>query len=116
MVLSEKKYPPTNLYVDPLTLEATWNEPLVTALEETFEGVDFPPAGWQSLHDPAGEGWFRTDDGSSSSWAIPSWDSFYACSNDDASSSNVGCCDYLITPALDLRESDGFALAFNSYL
>ena len=36
VVLSEKRYPPTNLYVDPLTLEATWNEPLLTAVSGEF--------------------------------------------------------------------------------
>ncbi len=114
IVLSEKKYAPTCLYVDPLTLEATWCEPLRTALIESFEDNTFPPAGWQSL--TLGEGWYRTDDGSSSSWPIPSWDSFYAVSNDDgAGSTNPGDADYLITPPVDLRESEGYSLAFNSY-
>ena len=68
----------------------------------------FPPAGWQSLT-AGNSAWQRTDDGSSSSWPIPSWDSFYACANDDAAGSdNDGCCDYLITPAVDLRESEGY--------
>ena len=107
IVLSEKKYAPTCLVVDPLTLEATWCEPLRTALEQTFEGADFPPAGWQATTN--GEGWYRTDDGSSSSWPIPSWDSFYAVSNDDgAGSTNPGEADYLITPPVDLRESEGY--------
>ena len=49
IVLSEKKYPPTCLIVDPVSLEATWCEPLRTALEQNFEDPIFPPAGWQSL-------------------------------------------------------------------
>ncbi len=113
IVLQEKKYAPSCLVVDPVTLEATWCEPLRTAITEDFESAEFPPAGWQSLTD--GEGWFRTNNGSSSSWIIPTWDSYYACSNDDASSTNVGCCDYLITPALDLRDAEGYFLTFNSY-
>ena len=116
IMLSEKKYPPTCLYVDPVSVQATWCEPLRTALEEGFELPVFPPAGWQNLTEGDADGWERTDDGSSASWIIPAWDSFYAMSNDDAAGSNSdGCCDYLITPAVDLRESEGYVLTFNSY-
>ncbi len=114
IVLGEKKYAPSCLVVDPLTLEATWCEPLRTAMTEDFEGAQFPPAGWQATTD--GEGWFRTNNGSSSSWIIPTWDSYYAVSNDDgAGSTNPGDADYLITPALDLRDAEGYFLTFNSY-
>ena len=78
IVLSEKKYPPTCLVVDPVSLIATWCEPLRTALDQNFEDPTFPPAGWQVLTQGDGPGWERTDDGSSTSWPIPSWDSFYA--------------------------------------
>jgi hypothetical protein len=47
--ISESKYPPTGQTVDPLTLRATWNEPLLTELDEDFEDPVFPPAGWQAL-------------------------------------------------------------------
>ncbi|MBP6871326.1 MAG: carboxypeptidase regulatory-like domain-containing protein [Bacteroidales bacterium] len=115
IMLSEKKYPPTCLVVDPVSLEATWCEPLRTALEENFESALFPPAGWQVLSQGEG-GWVRTDDGSSGSWTIPTWDSYYAVANDDAAGSdNDGCCDYLITPPCDMRESEGYVLSFNSY-
>jgi hypothetical protein len=116
IMLSEKKYPPTCLYVDPVSLEATWCEPLVTAVSENFEGNTFPPVGWQKLTQGDGPGWERTNDGGSSGFVIPAWDSYYAMSNDDAAGSESdGCCDYLITPPVDLRESDGYALSFNSY-
>ena len=115
IVLSEKKYPPTCLVVDPVSLIATWCEPLRTAIDENFENPAFPPAGWQTTTAGA-SAWQRTEDGSSSGFPIPTWDSFYACTNDDAAgSTNDGCCDYLITPAVDLRESEGYALSFNSY-
>ena len=114
VVLAEKKYPPTNLFVNPLTLKATWNEPLITALTQDFEGADFPPAGWQKSS--LGQGWFRTNNGGSSFFPIPAWNSYYACDNDDVGGAgNVGSMDYLITPMLDLRESDGYALYFDSY-
>ncbi|MBP6871328.1 MAG: carboxypeptidase regulatory-like domain-containing protein [Bacteroidales bacterium] len=115
IMLSEKKYPPTCLVVDPVSLEATWCEPLRTAIDEDFEDAVFPPAGWQILSQGEG-GWVRTDDGSSGSWTIPTWDSYYAVANDDAAGSdNDGCCDYLITPPCDMRESEGYVLSFNSY-
>ncbi|MBP6871325.1 MAG: carboxypeptidase regulatory-like domain-containing protein [Bacteroidales bacterium] len=115
IMLGEKKYPPTCLYVDPVSVVATWCEPLRTALEENFESDLFPPAGWQILSQGEG-GWVRTDDGSSGSWTIPAWDSYYAVANDDAAGSdNDGCCDYLITPPCDMRESEGYVLSFNSY-
>jgi hypothetical protein len=116
IVLSEKKYPPTCLVVDPVSLEATWCEPLRTAAMADFEDAVFPPAGWQNLTQGDAEGWERTDDGSSDNWIIPAWDSFYAMANDDlAGSTSDGCCDYLITPACDLRESEGYGLYFNSF-
>jgi len=113
IMLLEKKYPPYNLYVDPLSSIATWNEPRIIALNEDFNGSLFPPEDWTS--ETEGQGWFATTNGSSSYWTIPSHDSQYACSNDDHSSTNVGCCDYLITPPLDLRESEGYSLKFDSY-
>jgi hypothetical protein len=116
IVLSEKKYPPTCLTVDPVSLVATWCEPLRTAIDQNFELPTFPPAGWQVLTQGDGAGWERTNDGSSANFTIPSWDSYYAMSNDDAAGSvSDGCCDYLITPAVDLRESEGYALSFNSF-
>ncbi len=116
ILLGEKKYPPTCLVVDPVSSIATWCEPLRTALDEGFENSGFPPAGWQVLTEGDGPGWERTADGSSSGWAIPAWDSYYAMSNDYLAGSNSnGCCDYLITPAMDMRESEGYSLKFNSF-
>lgn len=110
IILNDKKYPPTCLYVDPLSLEATWCEPLITALDQDFEDPVFPPEDWQI--DPEEDGWERTDDGSSSGWEIPEWDSFYAMTNGSFSG---GCCDYLMTPQVDLRESENYVLTFNSF-
>lgn len=115
IVLSEKKYTPTCLHVDPLSLEATWCEPLRSALDEDFENPVFPPAGWQAFSEQVG--WQRTNNGSSGGWTIPPWDSYYAMTNDDAvgGGNGNGCCDYLITPAVDLRESEDYTLTFNSF-
>jgi len=114
IILGEKRYPPLNFWVDPLTSIAYWDYPIVTALREDFDGSQFLPAGWQIISE--GMGWFLTNDGSSANWTIPAWDSQYACTNDDSpGSGNNGCCDYLVTPALDLRESENFRLIFDSY-
>lgn len=116
LILSEKKYPPGCLYVDPLSLEATWCKPLRTALVQDFEGHEFPPAGWQAMTSGEMNGWQRSMDASSKNWVIPLWDSYYAVSNDDAAGSEGdGCCDYLITPSMDLRESGNYVLSFDTY-
>ncbi|MFO8128444.1 MAG: T9SS type A sorting domain-containing protein [Bacteroidales bacterium] len=114
VVLQEKKYAPTNLFVDPLSGIATWEWPLVTELYEDFEG-NFPPQGWQSVS--RGQGWFATGNASSYHWTVPPADSKYACSNDDrgGGSVNNGCCDYLITPPVDLSGTDEFVLRFDSF-
>ena len=115
IMMQKKAYPVRNLTVDPLTSNATWDPPFIMQLEtEDFEGTTFPPEGWQSFSN--GVGWFRSDDGGSSAFPVPPGDGFYAISNDDAAgSNNDGSMDYLITPELDLRESDNFSLYFDNY-
>ncbi len=116
VILSEKKYAPRNLFVDPVSAVASWDPPLRTAVHEGFEGLVFPPAGWQSQTADPGYGWFRSKNASSSGFIIPPWDGYYAVvNNDTAGSENNGCCDYLITPPVDLRESDGYVLDFDSF-
>lgn len=101
-------YPPSCLFVDPVSLEATWCKPLITALDEDFEDPEFPPAGWQA--NPEEDGWYRTDS-STGGCTIPDWTSFYALACDSPNGSVI----YLITPPMDLRESEGFELTFNSF-
>ena len=116
IMLSEKKYPPACLDVDPVSLEATWCEPLRTVLKEDFEDPVFPPPGWQNLTHCDTTAWIRTESGSTSGWIVPAWDSFYAVYNDGFAGSDCnGCCDYLITPPVDLRESENFSMTFNSF-
>lgn len=114
-----------NLKVDSISLIATWSEPGMIAIWEDFEGPQFPPPGWQLSSKDSYGGWFRTLDGSSSGFLIPPGDNHYACDNDDmsglyetstgASGPHDGCCDYLITPPLDLTESDNYQLDFMSF-
>ncbi len=112
IMLAEKKYKPRNLYVDALTLVATWDEPLAIAVGEDFEGATFPPAGWQALTQNT-TGWYATTNGSSGSWTIPSH-SKYAVTNDDADNGD-GCCDYLITPEMDWTNLPSYRLNFASF-
>ena len=112
IILLEKKYKPRNLYVDDLTLVATWDEPLAIAVIEDFEGAVFPPAGWQSLTQST-TGWNATTNGGSSAFAIPPHTK-YAVSNDDLENGN-GCCDYLITPEMDWTDLPTYRLNFASY-
>jgi hypothetical protein len=112
ILLLEKKYKPRNLYVDDLTLVATWDEPLAIAAASDFEEGVFPPAGWQTLTQST-TGWYATTNGSSSAFAIPPHTT-YAVSNDDAENGN-GCCDYLITPEMDWTDLPTYRLNFASY-
>ncbi|MCF8234892.1 MAG: carboxypeptidase regulatory-like domain-containing protein [Bacteroidales bacterium] len=115
VVLEEKTYPPRNLWVDPLTSIAYWNGPIVppTFLSEDFEGGSMPN-GWTTSSEGDSE-WYVTQDGSSSYFNIPAH-TYYAVCNDDApGSGNNGCCDYLVTPVLDLRDFNDYILRFQSY-
>jgi hypothetical protein len=112
VMLSENRYPPRNLWVDPLTSYAYWDPPIILELSEDFESGTFPPAGWQMTSNDVG--WFLTPDGSSTWWTIPTWTSLYACANDDDANGD-GSVDYLITPPLDLRVVDTYHLTFDSY-
>ncbi len=112
ILLLERKYKPRNLYVDGLTLVATWDEPLAIAVGEDFEGSTFPPAGWQALTQNT-TGWYATTNGSSSAFVIPSHTK-YAVTNDDADNGD-GCCDYLITPEMDWTNLPSYRMNFASY-
>lgn len=112
VTLQETEYMPRNLYVDPLTSVATWDEPLYIQLPmQGFEELPFPPANWQII--TPGIGWERVEDGSSSFWTIPSppevSGDWYAVANDDQFSGNTQD-DYLITPEMDLREASDYEL------
>ena len=122
MVLQENNFPPRNLYVDPLTSVATWDEALIEALPmEDFEGSTFPPTGWTTFSNQPGDGavWQRVN-GYEGAWPIPpqfedGTSSWFAAQLDDAESVHDGAMDLLITPMLDLRESETFALYFDTY-
>lgn len=61
-------------------------------------------------------GWYRSDNGGTGSWVIPSGDGYYAVSNDNvAGASNDGSSDYLITPMLDLSDCVSYQINFDYF-
>jgi len=105
--------PPRNLQFDSLTLVATWEPPRSFVLDEHFEGAVFPPANWQDS--TQGMGWFATANGSSATLNIPPHTTYAVVNNSLAGTGNNGCCDYLITPEMDLTQAEGYTLSFISF-
>jgi hypothetical protein len=104
--------PPKNLEADNHTLIATWQKPEAVLLHQNFEGIVFPPPNWEAAS--SGMGWFRAQSGSQN-FIVPSH-SWFAIANDDlAGPSNNGCCDFLVTPSLNLTQIVNGKLKFNSF-
>jgi len=108
----EISWTPRNLWVDDISGTVYWDDPVVTALSEDFEGyIQYP---WQMTTN--GQGWFQTTNGSSLNFPILPWNSQYICVNDDAAgSSNDGSVDYLITHWVDLSGTEEFHMTFDSF-
>ncbi len=108
-------YPPRNVMVDTMTNTITWEEPLITALFlQNFEDTIFPPNGWQKSS-PA-IGWFRSDNCTSWQFTVPPGDYYYALSVGGGPGSDPNFADdYLITPMIDLRESENYNLRFDHF-
>jgi len=111
-VLEDIRYKPRNLLVDGRTLVARWDQPSRAALEEDFEGTTFPPQGWTRTS--SGIGWFGTTNANSPYFFVPEH-TRYAVANDDVNTTNNGCCDLLITPAMDFTHEPTMVLSFQSY-
>ncbi len=113
-VLLQSRNKPINFKVTNNDLVATWQAPRGILLSQNFESSLFPPSGWQSSTQGI-MGWYATTNGGSDSLAIPPH-TVYAVVNDElGGAANNGCCDYLITPELDLRGAPDYSLSFNSY-
>jgi hypothetical protein len=111
--VNDTLFPPHNLFVDDRSVIASWDAPRGILLNEDFEGITFPPVGWQVTS--LGIGWSVGCNGGSPGFPVP-LHSVYAFTNDDvAGSSNNGCCDNLITPSVNLTNSAGYKLEFESY-
>jgi hypothetical protein len=113
-ILLQSRNKPINFQVNNNNLVASWQEPRGILLNQNFESSTFPPSGWQSSTQGVA-GWFSTTNGSSDSLVIPPH-TRYAVINDELNGvSSNGCCDYLITPAIDLRGAPDYTLTFNSF-
>lgn len=111
--LSEKAYPVRNFKVDPLSSLATWDAPRITALSlEGFEDTAFPPQGWETMGNNS-INWHRND---TLIGNIPEWDSHYAECNYYVSGKSSREHHYLITPPVDLRESNNYQMNFDRFI
>jgi Secretion system C-terminal sorting domain len=115
-VLGTLTYPPRNFHVDSTSSTGTWEAPEICVLFEDFEDSVFPPQGWQTRT----EGVYTWKQGSGilhNEWSLKPWDSYYSyiVGEHGNGSWNIGCCDYLITPRLDLRDNSEFHLQFDTY-
>ena len=85
--------------------------PIPEDFTENFEeGVI--PDDW-TLTTNSSQGWFITQDGSSTFWTIPGH-TWYMCSNDDMADDD-GSVDYLIVPPLNVSGAEVITLNFASY-
>ena len=105
-------FPPRNLEINPFTLVANWDHPESVILTEDFEGSAFPPQGWAAT--TVGQGWIRTNQ-SVSYFIVPSHTNYAVATDHIPGQPNNGCCDYLITPELNLTNAPGYVLSFQSF-
>lgn len=113
-VLLQSRNKPINFKVTNNDLVATWQAPRGILLSQNFESSLFPPSGWQSSTQGI-MGWYLTTNGSSDSLVIPAHTQYAVVNDEVGGAANNGCCDYLITPELDLRGAPDYSLSFNSY-
>ncbi|MGI6341657.1 MAG: choice-of-anchor J domain-containing protein [Bacteroidales bacterium] len=113
IILEDIRWAPKNLFVDELTLHATWEESKAALVDEDFEGPIFPPAGWTEHTLNATCGWYATDDGSSDYFDVPPHTT-YAISNDDLNNGDSSE-DYLDTPVIDLTSGPSYVLTFEHF-
>ncbi len=110
--LAQVPLPPTNLQIDPMTVLATWDAPESNLLDENFE-ADILPANWQ--HTSQGQGWDLASDGMLGLIPIPVHTQYMLTNDGSAGTTNNGCCDYLVSPVLDLTAYPGYHLSFQSF-
>jgi type IX secretion system substrate protein len=111
--LNELLLPVNDFFVGAKSSIASWRAPELIALNEDFENTNFPPEGWQTTSNCPG--WFHTNDGSSTSFFIPEWETKYACVNNNDSVTGFGCKDNLLGPTLDLRQANNYLLRFDYF-
>ncbi len=116
IVLEDTKYVPRNLFVNDRSLKATWDPALFSILDQNFEtATPFPPTGWSKTSNNTSYSWFSQNAAfAGTGYSIPAH-TRYALTHDDGAADVDACCDYLITPTLDLTVAAGFHLTFARY-
>jgi hypothetical protein len=112
--LAQSLNSPLNMAVDEANLVASWEEPRVTLMSQDFESGNFPPPGWQNSTQGI-MGWYSANNGSSANFVIPQHTKYAVVNDELGVATNNGCCDSLITPAIDLRAAPDYELSFSSY-
>lgn len=100
--------------VDSFDVQLTWSPAKFYLINECFDWPWCPPTGWEEeTYLGQGSGW----DGMVPNyvyWPIPEIDSRFAIAYEDLMS-NQRCCDYLISPEIELNSQYDYYLSFESY-
>jgi hypothetical protein len=111
---TQQVLPVRNLHFDESSVRLIWEAPRSTVLNQDFEGTVFPPQGWIGQSQNS-SGWMTGIQGGSQYFPVPEH-THYAYSNDDTlGATGNSCCDYLITPSVNLSDYPGYRLVFDSY-
>ncbi|HNX43078.1 MAG TPA: choice-of-anchor J domain-containing protein [Bacteroidales bacterium] len=113
IISNDSLYPPVNFRVDSLRALMTWDWPSVELLNEDFEDGDALPAGW-TTSSAGNSGWYVTENANSLNFYIGPHSQYAATNDFNAGQQNNGCCDFLVTPAVDLTLTDSAVLTFNT--
>jgi len=104
--------PPAGVEVDSLTLVAHWKAPESVVLSETFE-EDLLPPGWQ--RSSLGQGWDTAHSATMGYLMVTGRSRFMITNDGECAPGNDGCCDYLVSPEMDLSLFPGYKLSFSSF-
>ncbi len=106
--------PARNLFISDVTLLTTWDEPLSVLVSESFEGGIYPPAGWLTSSQGS-PGWYFTTNGGSAAFPVTPYTTYAVVNDEAAGVANNGCCDYLISPEINLTGAPYYMLSFSSF-
>lgn len=98
--------------IDSLDVQLKWAAAKQYVLNEYFNSAtNWPPTGWTK--ESNGKGWWNFL-AYYQHWDIPDWDSRFAVAAEDYMMPD-GCCDYLISPYMELDNAYDYNLSFESY-
>lgn len=100
--------------VDSFDVQLSWSPARYSLINEYFENFIFPPTGWtKETYNGDGMGWDNMIP-NYVYWPVPETDSRFAIAYEDMMSFQR-CCDYLITPEIELNSQHTYFLSFESY-